>query len=63
MKLEDLPKWTHIFPVLLGVGLSIAGMYLFPKIGIRNTFGPILGLPAGAIIGFIILAVIAKSKK
>ncbi len=60
MKLEDLPKWTHLIPVLLGVTLAIAGMYVFPMMGLRNTLGPIIGLPAGLVIGFGLLALYAK---
>ncbi len=62
MKIEDLPKWMHVIPVLIGVGLAIAGMYIFPRFGLRNTLGPIVGLPAGMIIGFIVLSIIAKTK-
>jgi len=62
MKLEDLPKWTHVIPVLLGVVLSIVGMQVFPALGLRNTLGPIIGLPVGAIAGFGILALYARSK-
>ncbi len=62
MRLEDLPKWTHVIPVLLGVALSIIGMYAFPAMGLRNTLGPIIGLPVGTVLGFGILAIYAKSK-
>lgn len=62
MKLEDLPKWTHVIPVLLGVALSIIGMYAFPAIGLRNTLGPILGLPTGFVLGFCVLAIYARTQ-
>ena len=62
MKLEDLPKWTHVIPVLLGVVLAIIGMYVFPALGLRNTLGPIIGLPVGFVAGFGILALYAKSQ-
>ena len=60
MKVEELPKWTHVFPVLLGVGIGITGMYAFPLVGLRNTLGPILGLPTGFILGFVLLAIVAR---
>ncbi len=62
MELQDLPKWTHVFPVLLGVVLAIVGMKVFPALGLRNTLGPIIGLPLGAIAGFGILALYARSR-
>jgi len=62
MKLEDLPKWTHIIPVLLGVALAIIGMYVFPALGLRNTLGPIIGLPVGFVVGFGILGLYARSR-
>ena len=62
MQLQDLPKWTHVIPVLLGVALSIVGMSVFPALGLRNTLGPIVGLPVGALVGFGILALYAKSR-
>ncbi|MFC1499272.1 hypothetical protein ACFLS1_12495 [Verrucomicrobiota bacterium] len=63
MKIEELPKWMNIIPVLIGVVLAITGMYVFPLLGMRNTLGPIIGLPVGFIIGFVILSIIAKNKK
>ena len=45
MKIEDLPKWMSLIPTLIGVGLAIAGMYVFPMYGLRNTLGPMIGLP------------------
>ena len=47
-------------PTFIGVALAIIGMYTFPLIGIRNTFGPIVGLPLGIIIGVAILWRIAR---
>lgn len=62
MEFKDMPKWMNIIPVGLGVALAIAGMYLLPLVGIRNIFGPIIGLPVGYAIGFAILFVILKSR-
>jgi hypothetical protein len=62
MSIQHLPQWMQAIPVLIGVGLSIGGMYLFPLVGLRNVLGPIIGLPAGMVIGFGILAIIAKSR-
>ena len=62
MELQDLPKWTHVIPVLLGVAFALVGMKVFPALGLRNSLGPIIGLPVGAIAGFGILALYAKSK-
>ncbi len=63
MKIEDLPKWMNIIPVLIGVTLAISGMYIFPIFGLRNTLGPIIGLPLGMIIGVIVLSIIAKTRE
>ena len=46
----------------IGVTLSIIGIQFGPAMGIRGTIGPIIGLPVGVIIGFVILAIYAKSK-
>ena len=62
MKVEDLPKWMSIIPTLIGVLLAIIGIYTFPLFGIRSTWGPIIGLPLGLIIGVAILALIAKNR-
>ncbi len=62
MKIEELPKWMHAIPVLIGVALAITGMYVFPMMGLRNVLGPIIGLPVGFVIGFAILGAIAKSR-
>lgn len=62
MRIQDLPQWMNVIPVLLGVGLAIGGMYVFPLLGLRNVLGPIIGLPVGAILGFAILALIARAK-
>ncbi len=62
MKIENLPKWMNVIPTLIGVVLAIAGMYIFPMYGIRNTFGPIIGLPVGLIIGVAVLAFIASRR-
>ena len=47
---------------LLGVLFAVIGMKVFPALGLRNTLGPIIGLPVGAVAGFGILALYAKSK-
>jgi hypothetical protein len=60
MPLEHLPKWMNAIPTLIGVALAIIGMYWLPSVGIRNTWGPIIGLPLGMIIGIAILAGIAR---
>ena len=60
MRVEQLPKWMHVIPSLIGVALAILGMYTLPEIGIRNTWGPIIGLPLGLIVGVGVLAIIAK---
>lgn len=52
----------NVMPTLIGVALAIIGMYALPQFGIRNTWGPILGLPIGLIIGVAILSNIAKSR-
>jgi hypothetical protein len=62
MTLQDLPKWTHVVPILLGVALSIIGMSVFPMLGMRNTLGPILGLPLGSLLGFGLLALFARTR-
>ena len=62
MKIEELPKWMHAIPVLIGVALAIIGIQFWPAMGIRGTIGPIVELPVGVIIGFVILAIYAKSK-
>ena len=62
MDIKDLPKWTNAIPTLIGVALAIIGMYLLPSFGIRSTWGPILGLPLGMIIGVAILSSIAKRR-
>ena len=62
MKIEELPKWMHAIPILIGVTLSIIGIQFGPAMGVRGTIGPIVGLPVGVIIGFVILAIYAKSK-
>ena len=63
MKIEELPKWMNVIPVLIGVALAITGMYVFPLLGMRNTLGPIIGLPVGFIIGFAVLSIVAKNKQ
>lgn len=62
MRVEDLPRWMNAIPTLIGVALAIIGMYTLPSFGIRNTLGPIVGLPLGLIIGVAILSGIAKSR-
>lgn len=62
MNFEGLPKWMNLIPSLVGVVLAIIGMYVLPQIGIRNTWGPIIGLPLGMIIGVAILANIARAR-
>ena len=62
MEIQDLPKWMNAIPVLIGVALAIAGMYLFPLIGLRNVLGPIIGLPLGTVIGFGVLQIVASSR-
>ena len=62
MDIRDLAKWTNVIPTLIGVVLAIIGMYALPQFGIRNTWGPILGLPIGMIIGVAILSSIAKNR-
>ena len=62
MKIEDLPKWTMVIPTLTGVTLAIAGMYILPTYGIRNTLGPIIGLPVGMVIGVAVLALVARKR-
>ena len=62
MDIQDLPKWMTLIPTLIGVALAIAGMYVLPMYGIRNTFGPIIGLPVGMIVGVALLALIAKRR-
>ena len=52
----------HAIHVLIGVTLSIIGIQFGPAMGVRGTIGPIVGLPVGVIIGFVILAIYAKSK-
>lgn len=61
-EIEELPKWMHAIPVLIGVALAIIGIQFGPAMGIRGNIGPIVGLPVGVIIGFVILAIYAKSK-
>jgi len=62
MKIEDLPKWMSLIPTLIGVGLAITGMYVFPMYGLRNTLGPIIGLPIGMVVGVSVLALIARRR-
>ena len=62
MSIQHLPQWMQAIPVLIGVALAIAGMYVFPMVGLRNVLGPIVGIPLGLIIGFGVLAVIARSR-
>ena len=62
MRIEDLPKWMHAMPVLIGVALALIGMHVFPMLGLRNVLGPIVGLPVGLMAGFAVLAIVAKSK-
>ena len=62
MKIEELPKWMSIIPTLIGVALAIAGIYVLPHYGIRNIWGPIIGLPLGMIIGMGVMAMIARSR-
>jgi len=62
MNIKDLPKWMNVIPTLIGVALAIIGMYVLPYYGIRNTWGPIIGLPLGMIIGVAILAGIARNR-
>ena len=62
MNIKDLPKWMNVIPTFIGVALAIIGMYVLPLFGIRNTWGPIIGLPLGLIIGVAILANIAKNR-
>jgi len=62
MKLKDMPMWMNIIPVGLGCVLAIAGMYLLPLAGIRNIFGPIIGLPVGYVIGFGICWLMIRNK-
>lgn len=61
MEINGIRKWMNLIPTLIGVTLSIVGMYALPRYGIRNTWGPILGLPLGMIIGAAILARMAKT--
>lgn len=61
MNIKDLPIWVNLIPTLIGVALAIIGMYVFPNYGIRNIWGPILGLPVGMIIGVAIIAKIARN--
>ncbi|OGV66578.1 MAG: hypothetical protein A2498_11240 [Lentisphaerae bacterium RIFOXYC12_FULL_60_16] len=63
MRIEDLPKWMSIIPVLVGVVLTFIGIQVFPLFGLRNVLGPIIGLPVGCLIGFAIMARIAKSRE
>lgn len=63
MKIEDLPKWMNVIPTLIGVGLAIIGMYALPHYGIRNTWGPIVGLPLGLVAGVAILALVARNRR
>ena len=62
MNIKDFPKWMNVIPTLIGVVLAIIGMYVLPYYGIRNTWGPIIGLPLGMIIGAAILAGIARNR-
>ena len=62
MNIQNLPKWMNLIPTLIGVTLAIAGMYILPTYGIRNTLGPIVGLPVGFVIGVGVLALIASRR-
>lgn len=62
MDIKDLPKWMNVIPTLVGVALAIIGMYWLPTLGIRNIWGPILGLPLGMVIGAAILSGIARKR-
>ena len=62
MKIEELPRWMNAIPSLIGVALAIAGMFICPLYGVRNTFGPIIGLPVGLVIGVGVLAHIASKR-
>ena len=62
MNIQDLPKWMNVIPTLIGVMLSIGGMYILPMYGLRNTLGPIIGLPVGMVIGVAILAFLASRR-
>ena len=62
LDITGLPKWTNVIPTLIGVALAISGMYVLPLLGIRNVWGPILGLPIGLIIGVAILSTVAKRR-
>ena len=62
LSIENLPKWYNVIPALVGVALAVIGMYALPQFGIRNTWGPIIGLPLCMVIGVAILARIAKDR-
>lgn len=62
MKVQDLPLWMNFIPTLIGVTLAISGMYILPMYGVRNTFGPIIGLPVGTVIGVAVLAFVASRR-
>ncbi len=52
----------NVIPALIGVALAISGMYALPHFGIRNIWGPILGIPFGLVVGVAILSGIAKTR-
>ena len=59
MRIEQLPKWMHAIPTFIGVVPATLGIYTLPHFGIRNTWGPIIGLPLGLVIGVGVLGFIA----
>ena len=63
MHINELPKWMRIIPTLLGVALAFAGMYALPSYGIRNTWGPIVGLPLGFVAGLAALSAVASRRR
>jgi len=55
--LNDLPYWMKVIPVLLGVGIGLYGA------STANRSIVIFGMPAGFVIGFVILGLVVRSKK
>ncbi len=62
MRLKELPGWMNVIPTLIGVAVAVVGIYALPQFGIRNTWGPIIGLPLGMLIGVAILAKLAGKR-
>lgn len=62
MEMKDMPRWMNVIPVLTGVAIASLGILILPKFGIRATFGPIVGLPVGALLGFGIVWLMIKDK-